>query len=159
MRAMTMGAVLISVALVGCGSHHSTQRGGSRSTSAATSDSGAAARKLPADIVAYVEIARASGSLRSSAARAALGRSPRLGDTAGVAAFVPQVAKLRPSDGGLTVLRDMTRSALEAALSAGTSRGAQRAAAVAAVRATDTINRGLRRYAARHPKLAGLIPD
>jgi hypothetical protein len=27
------------------------------------------------------------------------------------------------------------------------------------VRATDAINRGLQRYAARHPQLANLIPD
>jgi hypothetical protein len=159
MRAMIMGVVLISLALVACGSHHSSERGGSRSTSAANSNSGAAPPKLSPDVAAYIEIARASGSLRSSAARAALGQAVRLANTAAVATFVPLVAKLRPRDGGLVVLREMTRSALEAALGAGTSRGAQRAAAVAAVRATDAINRGLRRYAAHHPQLASLIPD
>jgi hypothetical protein len=156
---MIVGVVLISLAVVACGSDRSSERGGSRAASAAKSDPGAAPRKLPPDVVAYIEMARASGSLRGSAARAALGQALRLGDTAAVAAFVPRVVKLRPSDGGLVVLREMTRSALEAALSAGPSRGTQRAAAVAAVRATDAINRGLRRYAARHPQLASLIPD
>jgi hypothetical protein len=158
MRTMILGVALISLALVACGSHNASERGGSRSASATKSDSGTPG-ELPPDVVAYIEIARASGSLRGSAARAALGQALRLGDTAGLAAFVPRVTKLRPSDGGLIALREMTRSALVAALAARTSRGAQRAAAVAAVRATDAINRGLQRYAARHPQLANLIPD
>jgi hypothetical protein len=105
MRTMILGVALISLALVACGSHNASERGGSRSASATKSDSGTPG-ELPPDVVAYIEIARASGSLRGSAARAALGQALRLGDTAGLAAFVPRVTKLRPSDGGLIALRD-----------------------------------------------------
>jgi hypothetical protein len=48
---------------------------------------------------------------------------------------------------------------LNNALTAGPSAASQHAAAVAALKATEAINRELRRYAARHPELQALVPD
>jgi hypothetical protein len=157
MRAAVLCVVLSSLALVACGSNHSSHSGSS--ASAAQSGSGGAPRALPPDVVAYIEIARASGALRGSAAAAALGHATHLSNAAALASFVPRVAGLRPTDVKLAALRDTMRSALGAALAAGRGRAAQQAAAGAAVRATDAVNRALRGYAAKHPQLASLIPD
>jgi hypothetical protein len=76
-----------------------------------------------------------------------------------VASAAQRVVRLQPSDRGLLALLGATRSALDAALAAARDPRAQRAAAVAALHATDAINRGLRRYAAHHPQLRALVPD
>ncbi|MGI8559200.1 MAG: hypothetical protein ACR2ND_13020, partial [Solirubrobacteraceae bacterium] len=69
------------------------------------------------------------------------------------------VAGLRPADPLLMDLRRTVRETLAAALAAPPRRPAQRAAATQAITATDAINAQLRRYAARRPQLASLIPD
>lgn len=50
-------------------------------------------------------------------------------------------------------------AALDAALAARGDRRSQHAAAVAALRATDSVNAQLRRYASRHPEVQAMIPD
>jgi uncharacterized Ntn-hydrolase superfamily protein len=50
-------------------------------------------------------------------------------------------------------------AALKAALAARDDRRSQRAAAIGAIQATDSVNRLLRRFAARNPDVQALVPD
>lgn len=151
----------MSAVLAGCGASGGSDRGegartprGVRTAAAATSG-----QALTPDTVAYIEIARASGTLRGSAAATAVAHTQHLAGRAAAASAARRVAMLRPGDAGLATLQRATRSALAAALAAGRDPRSQRAAALAAVSATDMINRGLRRYAARRPQLLALVPD
>jgi hypothetical protein len=116
--------------------------------------------KVPqVDQDAYLAIARASGALRASAAAAAVNKAPSLTDRHSLRYAASLVRGLHPRDHDLAALQVAIGAALKAALAAPGDARAQRRAAVAAIAATDTINRGLRRYANRHPYVLGLIPD
>jgi hypothetical protein len=106
-----------------------------------------------------LEIARASGTLRTNAAAAARGRVPRITDLAAIAAAAQTLVELRPHDRGLITARGRMRIALEAALAARSDRRSQHSAAIGALQATDEINSQLRHYAARHRDVQALIPD
>jgi len=109
----------------------------------------------PADRSAYFEIATASGALRGSAAPVALGRAGRI-HAGAIEAARRRVAAAAPSDPQLAALKARLIAASSAALD---QRADARRTAIGAVAATDSINAGLRRYAERHPAVAGLIPD
>jgi hypothetical protein len=136
---------LIAVALFGCGSHKAAKQRTSP--------------QLPAaDRRAYVEIATDSGTLRVSVVRAALGRSAAV-DTAAIAAARRRLALARPRDALLARLKaQLVAACSEVIAHAGPHTGVQ-PAAKKALTATDKVNAGLRQYAARHPAVAGLIPD
>jgi hypothetical protein len=106
-----------------------------------------------------VQIARASGTLRTNAAATALGRGQRIANPSAIASAAQLLHDVRPRDRRLMAIALRMRAALAAALKARPDRAAQRGAAIAALRATDTINLELRHYAARHPELQALIPD
>ncbi|GAC1436109.1 MAG: hypothetical protein NVSMB51_06760 [Solirubrobacteraceae bacterium] len=116
-------------------------------------------RTPAADKLAYLELARASGVLRASAAATALGQARQLGARDSLVAAEGLVAGLRPADRLLRELRGTVGRELAAALAASSGSSAQRVAARRATTATDAINSQLRRYAARRPQLATLIPD
>jgi hypothetical protein len=141
-------AVLSSLLAVGCGSNGAKRRGAQPSPRASS-----------ADELAYVQIARASGTLRTNAAAAALGRAVRIANPAAIASAAQLVRDVRPRNQSLMALALRMHEAMASALRAGHDRRAQRSAAMAALKATDNINLGLRHYAARHPELRALIPD
>lgn len=138
-------APLIALALLGCGS----QKTGKQH----------AAAKLPAlDRRAYLEIASDSGTLRVSVVRAALGQSAAV-DTAAIADARRRLSLARPRDALLVRLKAQLLGACSEAISQTRSKAGTRRAARKALTATDKVNDGLRQYAARHPSVAGLIPD
>jgi hypothetical protein len=143
---LAVGSLCCLVA-VGCGGHGSRAR---------TERSNTAHQ---ADNLAYVEIARASGTLRANAAATALGHSRRIANLAAISAASQTVLRVRPSDSGLLALRGSMRAALSAALAARRDPRSQHTAALAALKATDTINGRLRLYATRHPDVRALVPD
>jgi hypothetical protein len=112
-----------------------------------------------ADRAAFYGIATTSGSLRASAAPAALGQASGLRGRAELVAARRRLAALHPPDRRLAALRVKLVAALGAAVRPVHGTGAARLAAREALRATDAINAGLRSYAARHPATAALIPD
>jgi len=150
--------VVCCVLTLGCGGHRSSgptdRSGGAKQTSQPEQR-----RAHEADNLAYLEIARASGTLRTNAAAAALGRAPRIANLPAIAAATQTVLQLQPRDSGLITARKRMRAALDAALAARGDRRSQRAAAIDALKATDGINRQLETYAARHPDVQTLVPD
>jgi hypothetical protein len=153
--------VLCCASSVGCGGPVSSVRK-SRSTAVARASQGEQPRSPGTgkrDDLAFVEIARASGTLRTNVAAAALGRARRIANLPAIAAAAQTLREVRPRDRGLTALRGRMRAALEAALAAHPDPRSQHAAAIAALKATDAVNGQLRRYASRHPEVQALIPD
>jgi hypothetical protein len=147
----TAVALMLGTVIAGCGgsSHRSS-----------TSKAGDQAAKAPtADESAFVEIARASGSLRGAAAPVAVGKAARLGGRTSMQSARRLVATIRPKDAKLAQLKSQIIDALRAALAARADASSQRRAAKTAMVATDAINRSLRKYAQHHPGLAQLIPD
>jgi hypothetical protein len=156
---LAVGVVVVCCALtLGCGGHRSSGRtdgsGGVQQTSQAEQR-----RAHEADNLAYLEIARASGTLRANAAATALGRAPRIANLPAIAAAAKTLLQVQPRDSGLITTRGRMRAALAAALAARGDRRSQRAAAIEALKATDAINRQLETYAARHPDVQALVPD
>jgi hypothetical protein len=150
--------VVCCVLTLGCGGHRSSGRtqGGGGATQTSQAEQG---RAHEADNLAYLEIARASGTLRANAAAAALGRAPRIANLPAIAAAAKTVHQVQPRDNGLIRARARTCAALAAALAARRDRRSQRAAAIDALKATDAINKRLGTYAARHPEVQALVPD
>jgi hypothetical protein len=136
------------VTALGCGGKRASSSSPDNAPSVASSDT-----------LAYLAIARASGALRASAALAAVGKAPSLENRSMLATAGQALSAVHPRDRNLTALEQTTRQAIDAALSAHQDRSSQHAAAVAAMSATDSINRRLRRYAKRHPELQALVPD
>jgi hypothetical protein len=108
---------------------------------------------------AFVGIARASGELRAGTAAVAIGTARRVSGRGEIAGARKLVAGLRPRDRQLSQLKRQIDAALRALLAAPSDPRAERGAAKAALAATIRINRGLHRYADRHPALAQAIPD
>jgi hypothetical protein len=146
--------VLCAIPAAGCGGD---RRQGSRAHAAARARARGAVPQADKD--AYLAIARASGALRASVAAAAIGKATSLAHRQSVAYAAAVVRRLHPRDRELRALRVAVSAALEAALVAPRDPHGQRRAALAAIAATDKVNRGLRRYANRHPYVIGLIPD
>lgn len=149
--------LLVGCALaVGCGGHGS----GNGKHGVTPRTSRAEQRRVhEANNLAYLEIARASGALRANTAAAALGRVPRITDRPAIAAAETTLLQIHPHDSDLVVARTRMQAALKAALAAHGDRRSQRAAAIAALRATDAINKQLQAYAARNPDVQSLVPD
>jgi hypothetical protein len=156
MRLRVEVVVLCCAVAVGCGGHSSNAGKG---PSAARTSKAEAGRVHRADLLAYLEIARASGTLRAKTAAAALGRAPAIANRTQIVDAAKTVLKVRPHDSGLITARGRMLAALKAALAARDDRRSQRAAAMGAIQATDGINRLLRHYAARNPDVQALIPD
>lgn len=143
---MPRAAALICLAALVAGCHSGHAKKASR-------------RELPAaDRSAYVEIASDSGVLRVATVRAALGLGDRI-DRRSIGQARARLLELQPADGQLRRLRASLVAACAAATRPVRGRAAVRAVARGALAASDTVNAGLRRYAARHPAVAGLIPD
>jgi hypothetical protein len=154
-RALTivLGGAVVLAGCAGSSNHPTT-------SSAHSAEHHGAAPRLPvADQNAFVEIARASGELRAGTAAVALGKARRISGRREIAGAVRLVAGLRPRDRQLARLKRQIDAALRAVLAAHSDPRSERRAAKAALGATTRINRGLRRYADRHPSLAQVIPD
>lgn len=145
------GVLAVVGGIGGCGgsNHHTTTQRTDRH----------AAPRLTGDDLAYLAIARASGTVRANVAATALGRARRISDLAAMRAAATTVAHLRPSASSLIAAQRSIATALTQALSAGPNRGAQRAAAASALHTTDDVNAKLRLYAAAHPVVQTLVPD
>src|SRR5256885_7837417 len=85
-----------------------------------------------ADELAYVELARASGTLRTNAAAAALGRARRIADHLAISGQVKAVLNARPRDALLRTAQRETEHALKAAPAANPDRHAPHPVGVAA---------------------------
>src|SRR5437588_5185727 len=107
----------------GGGAHH-------HSSTAARASESEGRQAANADELAYVELARASGTLRTNAAAAALGRARRIADHPAISAQAKAVSDARPRDALLRTVQRETEHALKAALAANPDRRAQRAAGV-----------------------------
>jgi hypothetical protein len=161
LRACAALGVLAAV-IVGCGGSGSKGALSGPELTTATRGEGkqSTAPRLPrADEDAFIVIARASGSLRAGTAAVALGKAERISGRASMANARVLVADIRPRDAQLARLGRQIDQALRSALMAAVDPRSQRAAAKAALAATDAVNRGLRRYADRHPAVALLVPD
>jgi len=150
--------VLCCASALGCGGHGSAVRARHGTPTVRTSQDEQPASPS-ADSLAFVEIARASGTLRTGSAAAALGRARHIANLSAIAAAARTVLGVQPRDPGLIALRESIHAALSAALAARPDRRSQHAAAVAALSATDSVNAQLRRYASRHPEVQALVPD
>jgi hypothetical protein len=146
-------ALFSALVLSSCGATHSAAGGASKRSTQTQ------AQGVTADNLAYLEIARASGALRSGAAAASLGHVAHLEGRESMVSAARLLREIHPGDRGLVALRAAARSALRAALDARGDPGSQHAAALSAIAATERINAGLRRYADRHPSVQELIPD
>ena len=140
MRLRVGALAMCSLLALGCGGHQPPKRHFS-------------------DDLAYLEIARASASLRAGVVSVAVGHARRISKQPELASAAGLVRRLRPRDGDLITARQTTQEALHAALSAPLDPHSQRSVARAVVHSTELINRRLRSYAADHPSVQSLIPD